>query len=40
MTGHGAKFHRKKEEAIVALLSHRTVEEAGRFEMAERIRQR
>jgi hypothetical protein len=29
MTGHGAKFHRKKEEAIVALLSHRTVEEAA-----------
>jgi hypothetical protein len=29
MTGHGAKFNRKKEEAIVALLSHRTVEEAA-----------
>ena len=29
MTGHGAKFHRKKEEPIVALLSHRTVEEAA-----------
>ena len=29
MTGHGAKFDRKKEEAIVALLSHRTVEEAA-----------
>ena len=29
MTGHGAKFHRKKEEAIVALLSHRTVDEAA-----------
>ena len=30
MTGHGAKFGRKKEEAIVALLSHRTIEEAAR----------
>jgi len=30
MTGHGAKFGRKKEEAIVALLTHRTVEEAAR----------
>jgi hypothetical protein len=30
MTGHGAKFGRKHEEAIVALLSHRTVEEAAR----------
>jgi hypothetical protein len=30
MTGHGAKFGRKKEEAIVALLSHRTTEEAAR----------
>jgi hypothetical protein len=29
MTGHGAKFERKKEEAIVALLSHRTIEEAA-----------
>ena len=29
MTGHGAKFERKKEEAIVALLSHRTVDEAA-----------
>jgi transposase-like protein len=30
MTGHGAKFERKKEEAIVALLTHRTIEEAAR----------
>jgi len=30
MGGHGAKFSRKKEEAIVALLSHRSVEEAAR----------
>jgi hypothetical protein len=30
MTGHGAKFGRKKEEAIVALLTHRNVEEAAR----------
>jgi hypothetical protein len=30
MLGHGAKFGRKKEEAIVALLSHRTLEEAAR----------
>lgn len=30
MTGHGAKFARKKEEAIVALLTHRTIEEASR----------
>jgi len=30
MTGHGAKFGRKKEEAIVALLTHRTMEEAAR----------
>jgi len=30
MTGHGAKFGRKKEEAIVALLVHRTIEEAAR----------
>jgi len=30
MTGHGSKFGRKKEEAIVALLSQRTVEEAAR----------
>ena len=30
MTGHGAKFGRKKEEAIIALLSHRNVEEAAK----------
>jgi hypothetical protein len=30
MTGHGAKFGRKKEEAIIALLSQRNVEEAAR----------
>jgi histone acetyltransferase (RNA polymerase elongator complex component) len=30
MTGHGAKFGRKKEEAIVALLTTRTVDEAAR----------
>ena len=30
MTGHGAKFGRKQEEAIVALLSHRSVEEAAK----------
>jgi hypothetical protein len=30
MTGHGAKFGRKKEDAIAALLTHRTVDEAGR----------
>jgi hypothetical protein len=30
MTGHGAKFGRKQEEAIAALLSHRSVEEAAR----------
>ena len=30
MTGHGAKFGRKMEDAIVALLSTRTVEEAAR----------
>jgi hypothetical protein len=30
MTGHGAKFGRKKEEAIVALLTHRTIEEAAK----------
>ena len=29
MTGHGAKFGRKKEEAIAALLSQRNVEEAA-----------
>jgi len=30
MTGHGAKFGHKKEEAIVALLTTRTTEEAAR----------
>jgi hypothetical protein len=30
MTGHGAKFGRKREEAIAALLTHRTVEEAAK----------
>ena len=30
MTGHGAKFARKKEDAIVALLTTRTTEEAAR----------
>lgn len=30
MTGHGAKLGRKQEDAIVALLTHRTVEEAAR----------
>jgi hypothetical protein len=30
MTGHGAKFGRKQEEAIVALLSQRSIEEAAR----------
>jgi len=30
MTGHGAKLGRKKEEAVVALLTHRTIEEAAR----------
>ena len=30
MQGHGAKFGRKKEEAIAALLTHRSVEEAAR----------
>lgn len=29
MTGHGAKFDRKKEEAIAALLTHRNIEEAA-----------
>ena len=29
MTGHGAKFGRKQEEAIAALLSHRSIEEAA-----------
>jgi transposase-like protein len=30
MLGHGTKFARKKEQAIIALLSHRTIEEAAR----------
>jgi transposase-like protein len=30
MTGHGAKFGRKQEEAIAALLTQRNVEEAAR----------
>ncbi len=30
MTGHGAKFGRKKEEAIAALLVHRNTDEAAR----------
>jgi len=30
MTGHGAKFNRKMEEAIVALLTNRNIEEAAR----------
>lgn len=30
MVGHGAKFGRKKEEAIAALLSQRNMEEAAR----------
>jgi len=30
MTGHGAKFGRKQEDAIVALLANRTIEEAAR----------
>ena len=30
MLGHGTKFGRKKEQAIVALLTHRTLEEAAR----------
>ena len=30
MKGHGAKFGRKKEEAIIALLMQRNVEEAAR----------
>jgi hypothetical protein len=29
MTGHGAKFGRKQEEAIAALLSHRSIDEAA-----------
>ena len=30
MVGHGAKFGRKKESAIAALLTHRNIEEAAR----------
>jgi hypothetical protein len=30
VTGHGSKFGRKKEDAVVALLTHRTIEEAAR----------
>jgi hypothetical protein len=30
MVGHGAKFDRKKEDAIVALLTHRNIEDAAR----------
>jgi hypothetical protein len=30
MKGHGEKFGRKKEEAIAALLSHRSIEEAAK----------
>ena|SRR5579862_2127478 len=30
MRGHGAKFGRKKEEAIAALLAHRSIEDAAR----------
>jgi transposase-like protein len=30
MRGHGAKFGRKKEEAIAALLTHRSIEDAAR----------
>ena len=30
MKGHGAKFGRKKEEAIAALLIHRNIDEAAR----------
>jgi hypothetical protein len=30
MLGHGTKFGRKKEQAVVALLTHRSLEEAAR----------
>jgi hypothetical protein len=30
MKGHGAKFGRKKEEAVIALMTHRSVEDAAR----------
>ena len=29
MKGHGAKFGRKKEDAIIALMTHRTLDEAA-----------
>jgi hypothetical protein len=29
MSGHGAKFGRKQEEAIIALLSHRSIDDAA-----------
>jgi len=29
MTGHGAKSGRKQEEAIIALLSHRSIDDAA-----------
>jgi hypothetical protein len=30
VTGHGAKFGRKKEEAVAALLTHRSIDEAAK----------
>ena len=30
VTGHGAKFGRKKEEAIAALLNHRSIDDAAK----------
>jgi hypothetical protein len=30
MKGHGAKFSRKQEEAIAALLTHRNIDEAAK----------
>jgi hypothetical protein len=30
MKGHGSKFERKKEEAIAALLSHQSIENAAK----------
>jgi hypothetical protein len=30
MKGHGSKFGRKKEEAIIALLTQRNIEEAAK----------
>jgi hypothetical protein len=38
MTGDGAKFGRKKEDAIVALLGHRTIEEPRNQSMSQRKR--